>query len=93
LTRDYLMSDFALNKKRKNSKGVYGKQTTYWILSLVLKNHQLLDEVNYLDQTFIINQENMGKSGFVTRLKAFINAECTANDVKAINKLIVQFKF
>jgi hypothetical protein len=29
LTRDYLMSDFALNKKRKNSKGVYGKQTTY----------------------------------------------------------------
>lgn len=29
LTKDYMMSDFALNKKEK-SKGVYGKRTTYF---------------------------------------------------------------
>jgi len=29
LTKDYLMSDFALNKK-ENSKGIYGKRTTYF---------------------------------------------------------------
>lgn len=51
LTKDYLMSDFALNKKEK-SKGVYGKRTTYY------RNHQFniekpvsfyKDEVNYMD--------------------------------------------
>ncbi|MGZ9674881.1 DUF5686 family protein [Flavobacterium sp. GNP001] len=51
LTKDYLMSDFALNKK-ENSKGVYGKRTTYF------RNHQFnkqlpqtfyKDEVNYRD--------------------------------------------
>lgn len=51
LTKDYLMSDFALNKK-ESSKGVYGKRTTFY------KNHQFnkeqpvafyKDEVNYMD--------------------------------------------
>ena len=51
LTKDYMMSDFALNKKEK-SKGVYGKRTTLY------QNHQFnkekpLDfykaEVNYND--------------------------------------------
>ncbi len=51
LTKDYLMSDFALNKK-EDSKGVYGKRTTYF------RNHQFnkplpasfyKDEVNYMD--------------------------------------------
>lgn len=51
LTKDYLMSDFALNKK-ENSKGVYGKRTTFY------RNHQFnkeqpvafyKDEVNYMD--------------------------------------------
>ena len=51
LTRDYMMSDFALNKKEK-SKGVYGKRTT------LFKNHQFniekptafyKEEVNYID--------------------------------------------
>lgn len=51
LTKDYIMSDFALNKKEK-SKGVYGKRTTYY------RNHQFniekpvsfyKDEVNYMD--------------------------------------------
>ena len=51
LTRDYLMSDFALNKKEK-SKGVYGKRTSFY------RNHEFnkekpaafyKDEVNYVD--------------------------------------------
>jgi hypothetical protein len=51
LTRDYMMSDFALNKKEE-SKGVYGKRTTLY------QNHKFnipqpasfyRDEVNYID--------------------------------------------
>jgi len=37
LTKDYMMSDFALNKKEK-SKGVYGKRTTFY------RNHQFNKE-------------------------------------------------
>ena len=52
LTKDYMMTDFALNKK-DNSKGVYGKRTTFY------RNHKFniekpekfyKDEVNYLDK-------------------------------------------
>ncbi|TRX42348.1 DUF5686 and carboxypeptidase-like regulatory domain-containing protein [Flavobacterium restrictum] len=51
LTKDYLMSDFAFNKKEK-SKGVYGKRTTLY------RNHNFntpkpanfyKEEVNYID--------------------------------------------
>jgi hypothetical protein len=51
LTKDYLMSDFAVNKKEK-SKGVYGKRTTYF------QNHKFniekpskfyKEEVNFVD--------------------------------------------
>jgi hypothetical protein len=51
LTRDYMMSDFALSKKEE-SRGVYGKRTTMY------QNHQFniekpvafyKDEVNYID--------------------------------------------
>lgn len=51
LTRDYLMSDFALNKKEK-SKGVYGKRTSFY------RNHEFnkpkpasfyKEEVNFID--------------------------------------------
>ncbi|CAM2908872.1 CarboxypepD_reg-like domain-containing protein [Flavobacterium succinicans] len=51
LTKDYLMSDFALNKKEK-SKGVYGKRTSYY------RNHEFnkpkeakfyKEEVNFID--------------------------------------------
>lgn len=51
LTKDYMMSDFALNKNEK-SRGVYGKRTTFF------QNHQFnkekpvafyKDEVNYSD--------------------------------------------
>lgn len=52
LTKDYMMTDFALNKKEK-SKGVYGKRTTFF------RDHKFnnekpekfyKDEVNYLDK-------------------------------------------
>jgi len=52
LTKDYMMSDFALNKKEK-SKGVYGKRTTFF------RNHEFNKEkpadfykaeVNYIDE-------------------------------------------
>ena len=52
LTKDYMMTDLALNKK-DNSKGVYGKRTTFY------RNHKFniekpekfyKDEVNYLDK-------------------------------------------
>jgi len=52
LTKDYMMTDFALNKKEK-SKGVYGKRTTFY------RDHKFnnekpekfyKDEVNYLDK-------------------------------------------
>ncbi|RKS94464.1 carboxypeptidase-like protein [Flavobacterium limicola] len=59
LTKDYLMSDFALNKK-ENSKGVYGKRTSFY------RNHQFnkelpdafyKDEVNYMDDE-VYNKSN-----------------------------------
>jgi hypothetical protein len=52
MTKDYMMTDFALNKKEK-SKGVYGKRTSLY------RNHKFntekpekfyRDEVNYLDK-------------------------------------------
>jgi len=52
LTKDYMMTDFALNKKDK-SKGVYGRRTTFY------RDHKFnnkipekfyKDEVNYLDK-------------------------------------------
>jgi hypothetical protein len=51
LTRDYMMSDFALNKK-EDSKGIYGKRTTLY------RNHEFnkvkplafyKEEVNFID--------------------------------------------
>ncbi|RZJ63181.1 MAG: carboxypeptidase-like regulatory domain-containing protein, partial [Flavobacterium sp.] len=53
LTKDYMMSDFALSKKEK-SRGVYGKRTTYF------RNHEFnkpkpadfyKQEVNYVDNS------------------------------------------
>jgi len=52
MTKDYMMTDFALNKKEK-SKGVYGKRTTFY------RDHKFnnekpekfyKEEVNYLDK-------------------------------------------
>ncbi|WP_298221597.1 DUF5686 and carboxypeptidase-like regulatory domain-containing protein [Flavobacterium sp.] len=59
LTKDYMMSDFALNKKEK-SKGVYGKRTTYF------RNHKFnqekpdefyKQEVNYNDESVYVKPD------------------------------------
>jgi hypothetical protein len=51
LTRDYMMSDFALNKKEK-SKGVYGKRTTLYRdhkFNIPKPEKFYKEEVNYID--------------------------------------------
>lgn len=58
LTRDYMMSDFAINKKEK-SKGVYGKRTTLY------QNHDFNKEKPisfYKDEVNFINNEVYNKS-------------------------------
>jgi hypothetical protein len=58
LTRDYMMSDFALNKKEE-SKGVYGKRTTLY------RNHQFNEEkplAFYKDEVNFIDNEVYNKS-------------------------------
>ncbi len=52
LTKDYMMTDFALNKKEK-SKGVYGKRTTFYRdhkFNIPKPEKFYKDEVNYLDK-------------------------------------------
>ena len=60
LTRDYMMSDFALNKK-ENSKGVYGKRTSLY------RNHKFdetkpekfyKEEVNYIDNSVFTKSDD-----------------------------------
>ena len=51
MTKDYMMTDFALNKKEK-SKGVYGKRTTFYRghkFNIEKPEKFYKDEVNYLD--------------------------------------------
>ena len=53
LTKDYMMSDFALNKKEK-SKGVYGKRTTLYKNHIFDKEKPLKfykDEINFIDNS------------------------------------------
>ncbi|HMK06368.1 MAG TPA: DUF5686 family protein, partial [Flavobacterium sp.] len=59
LTKDYLMSDFALNKKEK-SKGMYGKRTTFY------RNHEFnkpkpkefyKEEVNFVDSSIYLKPD------------------------------------
>ena len=52
LTKDYMMSDFALNKK-ENSKGVYGKRTTFYRdhkFNIEKPEKFYREEVNYFDK-------------------------------------------
>jgi hypothetical protein len=70
LTRDYMLSDFALNKKEE-SKGVYGKRTT------LFDNHQFnikkpekfyKDEVNYIDNEVFNRSESYWEENRFERL-------------------------
>ena len=52
LTKDYMMTDFALNKKDK-SKGIYGKRTTFYRdhkFNIEKPEKFYQEEVNYLDK-------------------------------------------
>ena len=52
LTKDYMMTDFALNKKDK-SKGIYGKRTTFYRdhkFNIEKPEKFYKEEVNYLDK-------------------------------------------
>ena len=70
LTRDYMMSDFALNKKEQ-SKGVYGKRTTFY------RNHDFnkekpeafyKEEVNYRDEEVYNKSEDYWKENRFEKL-------------------------
>ena len=70
LTRDYMMSDFALNKKEK-SKGVYGKRTT------LARNHKFnvekpdkfyKQEVNYVDKEAYMRDDEYWKENRFEKL-------------------------
>jgi len=59
LTKDYMMSDFALNKK-ESSKGVYGKRTTFY------RNHEFnkpkpndfyKEQVNFVDEAVYVKPD------------------------------------
>jgi hypothetical protein len=57
-TRDYMMSDFALSKKEE-SKGIYGKRTTlYQNTNLIKKPDEFYkEEVNFIDNS-VYNKSN-----------------------------------
>ncbi|PWA06458.1 DUF5686 and carboxypeptidase-like regulatory domain-containing protein [Flavobacterium psychrotolerans] len=70
MTRDYMMSDFALNKK-ENSKGVYGKRTSLY------RNHEFnkkkptsfyKDEVNFIDNEVYNKPEEYWKENRFEKL-------------------------
>ncbi|MBO0591901.1 carboxypeptidase-like regulatory domain-containing protein [Cellulophaga sp. E16_2] len=72
LKRDYMLSDFSLNKKEE-SKGVYGKRTTVY-------NNYVFDE--YKDPKFYKNLSNQFNSGIVEQDSIFWKN----NRLEALNK-------
>ncbi|WP_418264031.1 DUF5686 family protein [Flavobacterium faecale] len=81
LTRDYMMSDFALNKKEA-SKGMYGKRTTLY------QNHQFnIEKPNslYKDQVNFIDNDVYNKSEAYWTQNRFENLN---KDEKGIYKML-----
>ena len=81
LTRDYMMSDFALNKK-ENSKGVYGKRTTFF------QDHKFNDEkpvTFYKDQVDYLDKDVYGKSEEYWEKNRF---EKLTKDEKGVYKML-----
>jgi Family of unknown function (DUF5686)/CarboxypepD_reg-like domain len=85
LTRDYMMSDFALNKKEK-SKGVYGKRTT------LFDNHKFniekpekfyKEEVNFIDNEVYTKSDEFWEENRFEKLN---------NDEKGIYKMLDTLK-
>jgi len=70
LTKDYMMSDFAINKREK-SKGLYGKRTTFF------RNHEFnkpkpkdfyKEEVNYVDNSAYLKDDEFWEKSRFERL-------------------------
>ena len=85
LDRDYIMTDFALDKSEK-SKGVYGKRTT------MFRNHEFnkpkpeafyKEEVNYIDESAYAKPDDFWESNRFEKLN---------NDEKGIYKLLDTLK-
>jgi hypothetical protein len=85
LDRDYIMTDFALNKSEK-SKGVYGKRTT------MFRNHEFnkskpesfyKEEVNYIDESAFVKPDDFWESNRFEKLN---------NDEKGIYKMLDTLK-
>ncbi|MFV8335145.1 DUF5686 family protein [Flavobacterium sp. RSP29] len=89
LTKDYLMSDFALNKK-ENSKGVYGKRTSFY------RNHQFnkelpvafyKDEVNYMDaDVYNKSEEYWNENRFENLSKDELGVYKVLDTLQTVNK-------
>ena len=89
LTKDYLMSDFALNKK-ENSKGVYGKRTSFY------RNHQFnkelpvafyKDEVNYMDdEVYKKSEEYWNENRFENLSKDELGVYKMLDTLQTVNK-------
>ncbi len=89
LTKDYLMSDFALNKK-ENSKGVYGKRTSFY------RNHQFnkeqpvafyKDEVNYMDdEVYNKSDEYWNENRFENLSKDELGVYKMLDTLQTVNK-------
>jgi hypothetical protein len=85
LTKDYMMSDFALNKREK-SKGLYGKRTTFF------RNHEFnkpkpegfyKEEVNYVDNTVYLKDDQFWEENRFEKL---------SKDEKGIYKMLDTLK-
>jgi len=85
LTKDYLMTDFALNKREK-SKGVYGKRTTYF------RNHQFnipkpkdfyKEEVNFVDNAVYAKDDDYWEKNRFEKL---------SNDEQGVYKMLDTLK-
>lgn len=70
LTRDYMMSDFALNKKEE-SKGVYGKRTTLYdnhVFNKEKPDNFYREEVSYIDNSVYNKSEEYWEDNRFERL-------------------------
>ena len=72
MTKDYMMTDFALNKK-EDSKGVYGKRTTFYqdhLFNIPKPEKFYREEVNYLDkEVYNKSEEYWDENRFISLSK------------------------
>jgi len=96
LTRDYMMSDFALNKKEE-SKGVYGKRTTLY------RNHKFneekpdkfyKEEVNFIDNAVYTKSDDYWEENRFEKLnKDEIGVYKMLDTLKTVKKFKQMYNF